>query len=179
MKAVRAVPAQMMFLELRFMAASTDCREAASTAAIPTSGERQRHKCRLLPVSAFCLTFLPPTFPSAVCLSLASISCKRRWPLVVLFRGWKNPSTGWMSQCTSQVCFWPRVWGRRQPACCVPGLLLAPVAGDGRNGSNRRQQWWRPNTSVLEIESPMGAAHNSSHCFAGAFLHFRHTQLQS
>jgi len=78
MKAVRAVPAQMMFLELRFKAASSYCREAAPAAAIPTSDERQRHEYRLLPASSFCLTFLPPPFPSAVCFSLASISCERR-----------------------------------------------------------------------------------------------------
>lgn len=80
MKEIRAVPAQMMFLELWFEAASADYRGEAASIPQPvlTSGERWRQERGPILVPAFCTAFPPPTFPSSIWFPSASISCKEQ-----------------------------------------------------------------------------------------------------
>lgn len=148
MKEIRAVPAQMMFLELWFEAASADYRgEAASTPQpVLTSGERQRQERGPLLVPAFCTAFPPPTFPSNVWSPSASVSCKEQMTF-------------------SDIALWQEKSVRRLEVPVHPlSLLLALCAGQkaasqpviccdrALHQQQGQEEWEKQETTVTETK---------------------------
>lgn len=187
MKEIRAVPAQMMFLQLRLDAARADYRgEAAFTAVNIELWWKMKIRAQPPPGVKNLHGISTTTFPKlSLDFSWPALATRRRWPLATLPCSRKKPSTGCRSQLMDQVCYWLHLCGEKAASLASAMTAALPqqqgMEGTGETGDNSDgdQILLSPSPETQNIFGSFAAAFNSRHYLAGAHPHFKHTPLQT